>query len=139
MKQGHKDYITKNDINSVEELKKHLQYLSDYRHTLTKEGEEMFRELSCMLYEDRESVLSFFAANNKAEKIEALPSMDVVITNCNKAQEEYFKRILDQKKLPMTYTFSWRPSQKTESTLNTKPVHSNPWNDNSYCARKKTS
>lgn len=141
MKQEHKDYIIKNNINSVEELKKHLQHLSDYRHTLTKDGERMFRELSCLLYEDRESVLSFFAdkvlEQGAAKNSEVLPSIDKVIKNCNIAQEKYLERVLEQREPQKMYVFSWRPSQKTENALNTKPVHSNPFVDNSYCTRKK--
>lgn len=144
MKQEHKDYIIKNNINSVEELKKHLQHLSDYRHTLTKDGEQMLKELSEL---DKDSVLIFFAAE-ELKRINATRHKSINGETHLKKEEPPTEHLTSKIRLleifaedafnkQANYVFSWRPNKETESTLNTKPVHSNPFVDENYCPRKK--
>ena len=129
LKQKHKDYLKENNLNSVSDIAFHIERLKE-----SGENRQMMLDLVWILVNEKSCLLDFFSAEKQdrinATRLKAEQPFEFSYTIKNQDNIPFY---LDE----VIYPFSWRPSQKTESTLNTKPVHSNPFNDGNYCPKKQ--
>lgn len=143
LKEHHKKYLRENNLNSITDVAFHIERLKE-----SGENRQMMLGLVWILVNEKSCLLDFFAENNPAynKQVDLVNQLAFNLKqnriNATRLKAENMKpigyQIVDKTKDPVEiYTFSWRPSQKTESTLNVKPVYSNPWNDVQYCPRKE--
>jgi len=137
LKEHHKKYLRENNLNSINDVALHTEILK-----INNSNRQMMFDLVYFLINHKDCLESFFADEKRnrvnATRLKAEDCEDKSrFTYSIEAPVSFEMCEEDEIVEPKIYTFSWRPNKKTESTLNTKPVHSNPFVDENYCSRKK--